>query len=294
MKNYFKHKLENLIVIKKIVTIHYFEFDKHFANPGETHDFWEMVFADKASVLCTADGREITLAEGEMLFHKPNEHHTLAANGQKAPNVFIASFECASQSIRFFEGRKIAVDPAYRPFIYAIMDEARKTFCIPYSNPQTKRMQIQEHPILGGQQLIKNYLEILLINLMRSVSEQEEQEHFFLESKELGNRIMKEATRYLQQNIHKKLTIADICSQIGYSRTTIFRLFREHTGQTPMEYLVQMKIQSAKQMLRETDFSVMEISYRLGFDSSNYFTKVFKRYTGLTPSAYKKRIRFLD
>ena len=294
MKNYFKHKLENLIVIKKIVTIHYFEFDKHFATPGETHDFWEMVYADKASLLCTADGREIRLNEGEILFHKPNEYHTLAANGQKAPNVFIASFECASQSIRFFEGRKIAVDPALRPFIYAIIEEARKTFCIPFSNPQTKKMEIQAHPVLGGQQLIKNYLEILLISLMRSVSEQEQQEHFFLESKELGNRIMNEVTHYLQENIHKKLTISNICAQIGYSRTTVFRLFREHTGQTPMEYFIQLKIQGAKRLLRESDLSVMEISYRLGFDSANYFTKVFKRYTGLTPSAYKKRIRFLN
>lgn len=294
MKNYFKHKLENLIVIKKIVTIHYFEFDKHFKNEGETHDFWEMVYADKASVLCTADGREIELSEGEALFHKPNEFHTLAANGQKAPNVFIVSFECASQSIRFFEERKISVDPAHRQFIYAILEEARKTFCIPFSNPQTKKMEVQPHPVLGGEQLIKNYLEILLISLMRSVSEQEAQDRFFMESEELGNRIMNEVTRYMQENMQKRLTITDICNHIGYSRTTIFRLFREHTGQTPMGYLIQLKLKYAKQLLREGDSSVMEISDRLGFESANYFTKVFKHYMGETPSAYKKRTKFLN
>ena len=51
MKKYFKHKLENLINVSKIVTIHYFEFDKNFKSTGEAHDFWEIVYAEKESVI---------------------------------------------------------------------------------------------------------------------------------------------------------------------------------------------------------------------------------------------------
>ena len=96
MKQYFRHKLQNLIVVNKVITIHYFEFDKNFRVAEEAHDFWELVYADKESILCYADGVEIPLEEGEILFHKPNESHALAANGKKAPNVFIISFECKS------------------------------------------------------------------------------------------------------------------------------------------------------------------------------------------------------
>ena len=51
MKKYFRHKLENLLVIDKIVTIHYFEFGKNFASEGESHDFWELVYADKGGIV---------------------------------------------------------------------------------------------------------------------------------------------------------------------------------------------------------------------------------------------------
>ena len=106
MKNYFQHKLYNLISVNKIITIHYFEFEKSFKTKGESHDFWELVFAEKESLLCSADGKQVHLNEGEILFHKPNEFHTLSANGKNAPNVIILSFVCKSDAIKFFENKK--------------------------------------------------------------------------------------------------------------------------------------------------------------------------------------------
>jgi len=98
MKNYFQYKLNNLISVSKIITIHYFEFDKNFCTQGEAHNFWEIVYAEKENLLCSADGKQIVWEQGELLFHKPNEFHTLAANGKNAPNVFIISFVCKSES----------------------------------------------------------------------------------------------------------------------------------------------------------------------------------------------------
>ena len=110
MKKYYKHKLQNLINVSKIVTIHYFEFEKNFKTYGEAHDFWEIVYAEKESLICTAGGVEILLLQGEILFHKPNEFHTLAANGKNAPNVFILSFVCKSLAMQFFENKKFCLD----------------------------------------------------------------------------------------------------------------------------------------------------------------------------------------
>ena len=122
MKTYFQHKLSNLISVSKIVTIHYFEFDKNFRTQGESHDFWEIVYAEKETLFCSADGVKITLEQGEVLFHKPNEFHTLAANGKNAPNVFILSFVCKSESMRFFENKKFSLSPHLLKFIYPILE----------------------------------------------------------------------------------------------------------------------------------------------------------------------------
>ena len=289
MKNYFQHKLNNLIGVSKIVTIHYFEFDKNFCSQGESHDFWEMVYAEKESLLCSADGKQILLQQGELLFHKPNEFHTLAANGKNAPNVFILSFVCKSESMKFFEGKKFPLSSHLVKFIYPILEEGRKTFDIPYSDPNLKKMKLLPNPTLGGEQLIKNYLEIFLINLLRDQTETEQGNTTFLPWKEFSAKPVEDVIAVLKCNIFVALSIDDICKETAYSRAYLFRVFKAKTGKTIMTYFIELKINQAKQWLRENKLSVKEISDKLAFSAPDYFTKTFKRITGLTPLSYKKR-----
>ena len=67
---YVKTQLKNVINISKIVTVHYYEFDKNFVFDGETHDFWEMVYIDKGRVQVKRDEEELVLSQGEIIFHK--------------------------------------------------------------------------------------------------------------------------------------------------------------------------------------------------------------------------------
>lgn len=289
MKAYLQHKLSNLINVSKIVTIHYFEFEKSFRTAGESHDFWELVYAERESLLCSADGREITLEQGEILFHKPNEFHTLAANGKTAPNVFVLSFVCKSESIKFFENKKFALSSHLAKFIHSILDEGRRTFNIAYSDPNLKKMKLLDNPTLGGEQLIKNYLEIFLINLLRDQTETVYGNLSFLPWKEPPAKPIDDITAILNEGIYSSLSINDICSKAAYSKAYLFRIFKAKTGKTIMNYYTELKIERAKQMLRENELSVREISERLAFSAPDYFTKTFKRITGLTPLAYKKR-----
>ena len=61
-----QHKIENLLVINKIVTIHYFEFDKNFVGEAESHDFWEINYADKGQFSIVTDDKCVTLKQGEI------------------------------------------------------------------------------------------------------------------------------------------------------------------------------------------------------------------------------------
>ena len=289
MKNYFQHKLSNLISVNKIVTIHYFEFDKAFHTAGEAHDFWELVYAEKESLLCTADNNKIPLNQGEILFHKPNEFHTLAANGKTAPNVFILSFVCKSESIKFFENKKFLLTPHLAKFIYSILEEGRRTFDIPYSDPNLKKMELLPSPTLGGEQLIKNYLEIFLINLLREQTETEHGNATFLPWQELSAKPVDDVIAVLKNNIFAPLHIDDICKETAYSKAYLFRIFKAKTGKTIMYYYIELKINEAKKLLRENELSVREISEKLAFSTPDYFIKTFKRFTGLTPLTYKKR-----
>ena len=67
------------------------------------------------------------------------------------------------------------------------------------------------------------------------------------------------------------------------------RLFKKETGLSIMEYYTILKIEKDKDLLRDKELSVREISDILSFSEPNYFTKTFKRITGFTPSAYRQR-----
>lgn len=287
-KQYYKHKIENLLLINKIVTIHYFEFDKDFKSKREAHDFWELVYADKEYVFCEADGEEIMLREGEVLFHKPNEPHSLKANGKTAPNVFIISFECKSEAVRFFENKRLKLNKTFLRFIYAIIDESKRTFDLPYSDPELKKMKLLDAPTLGGQQLIKSYLEILLISLMREETEKENAEAVFLPQEAFEEQVASRTIAYLKENVYENLSVADVCKALHYNKSHVFKQFKKATNYSLMSYFTKLKIDKAKKLLRETGLSVTQIADKLAFDSPNYFSKTFKKLTGYTPLQYKK------
>lgn len=292
-KTYYKHKLENFLVINKIVIVHYLEADKHFSFPEETHNFWELVYADKESVLCSADGQEIVLEEGEILFHKPNERHSLCANGKTAPNIFIVSFECKNEAMRFFENKHLRLNKRLLRFVYRIIEESKKTFDLPYSDPTLKKMKLRRKPPVGGQQLIKNYLEILLIDLMRDETEKEDSEIVFLQKNERDGYVSKRVVNYLREHVRENVSVADICQALNYNKSYLFQQFTADLGLTIMTYFMKLKIELAKKLLRESELPVAQIAEELSFDSAGYFSKCFKKHTQKTPLQYRKFYRHI-
>lgn len=286
-KKYYKHKLENLLVVNKIITIHYFEFDKDYKSHTESHDFWELVYAERGDVISLSGENEITIKEGEVLFHKPGISHSHRADGKRAPNVFIISFECKNEAMRYFENRRMKLDKSLLGFVFSIIEESKRTFDLPYSDPSLKKMKLNDSPALGGQQVIKNYLELLLISLMRSETEKDTST-IFLMHEQYDELISDMVIDYMKKHIFESISVDDVCTLLHYNRSYIYRQFKKTTGMSIMAYFTKLKISKAKELLRESDKSIVEISDMLSFDTPNYFSKVFKKAVGYTPSTYRK------
>ena len=289
--SYIKTTLKTVVNISKIVTVHYYEFDKTFSFEGEQHDFWEMVYIDKGSVMIKTENKETVLNQGEVIFHKPNEFHAIRAY-ESEPDFFVISFVSQSPTMSFFEGYRKKLDKNLHPFISSIIKEAESAFVIPKNDTNLKKLCKKADAPIGSEQLIKIYLEQLLIQLIRKSSAK--MEFAVFPSKEsLETHLITEIKDFVEENLEKRFKISDICQYTGYSKSFLCKIFKDQTGVTILEYITKRRIKRARQMIREKGMNFAQISDRLAFDNPQYFSRVFKRVTGITPTEFKETLTLL-
>lgn len=93
---------------------------------------------------------------------------------------------------------------------------------------------------------------------------------------------------FVEENFTKPLDIPTIAKNFGLSEDYFYRIFKKYTGQTPTTFINQLRIRYSKQLLRNTDMSISEISYEVGFNSSSYYAKMFQRFNEVSASNYRK------
>ncbi len=98
--------------------------------------------------------------------------------------------------------------------------------------------------------------------------------------------------QYLHEHISDDITLTDITRHFHMNRNQLNGMFNKQTSMTCLEFLQQIRIDLAKIMLTETELPISEIGERTGFLDTNYFTKVFKKHTSMTPSTYRKELHF--
>jgi transcriptional regulator GlxA family with amidase domain len=94
--------------------------------------------------------------------------------------------------------------------------------------------------------------------------------------------------RWLEANLERPITLADIARHARISQRSATRHFREQTGAAPLQWLLNARIEKAKELLAESDYSVEEIAHRCGFGSSSSFRSHFTRIAGVSPRFYRR------
>ncbi len=98
-----------------------------------------------------------------------------------------------------------------------------------------------------------------------------------------------EIKKYINQNFAAKITLESLSNRFFYSKTTIMNTFKSTYGLSINQYLQDTRLAHALEMLQQANYSIRDISERCGFSDQNYFTKVFSKKYGTTPSAYQKK-----
>ena len=290
--------LENSISVDRIYSIHYFEYMNNFAFEGESHNFWEFICVDKGEVNIMAGNNSIRLKKRQLLFHPPNEFHSVKATGDIAPNLVVISFYCSDDAMRFFKGRLFEIDETEHRLLAGIIAEAKRCFDCRLDDPYLQNMPCKEPDRFGAQQMIRLYLEQFLIHLIRRYSNPVTLQKALLSSDPIKTtkekneaRIFQQVISYLEDNLNGHLTIEQICKDNMVGRSQLQKIFKKRSSLGIIEYYSHMKINAAKELIRTNQLNFTQISEHLGYTSIHYFSRQFKKTTGMTPSEYASSIK---
>lgn len=102
--------------------------------------------------------------------------------------------------------------------------------------------------------------------------------------------VVAQVQEYVKNHLSEKLTLADVAAVFNFSPNYLSQLFGKYGDSGFVEYITETRIAAAKEMLEQGDLKVYEIAEKLGYESAFYFSKVFKKVTGLSPREYQQSI----
>ena len=286
LKNLEPTSLVTTLTVNTIYAAFAYVYSPAFVFKGETHKAWELVYAHKGEVVIETPERTQILHKGEAFIHKPYEFHKIRANNT-ACNMIFLSFDTESEELFLAADKPLVVSQSQVHTILRIADECAVSLAGKNSMPDLEK---DKKPEFAASQIIKNLLEVLLIDFIRQVTgnspEKLSQPTLYTEKS-----IVQSAISYMQNNLTQKLTLQDIAAQVGYSASYLSSVFRKTMNISVINYCILLKIEKAKKLIAEGNKNINEIAEMLDFNSVQYFSTQFKKITKMTPTQFASAIK---
>ena len=261
--------------IRQLTSLHYFEYKSDFIFKSEYHDYWKLLYVEDGSAEISFSNKKqapVTLQKGELFIQSPNEYYSFRASSGNIAVLFTAGFYSDTANLSLLANKKLVCQKKETELLQALALEGKSNFS-PKINPASPAaLERRYNQPFGGEQLIGIYLEMLLISLMRQYTSSEEKKETPSENtkKDASASLLKtdsilfnRITDYYEAHITEHIKIEHLCKEFGI----------------------------AKRCIRENRMNLTDTAASLGYTSIYYFSKQFKKITGMSPSQYQKMVR---
>ncbi len=249
--------------------------------PEHTHDFLTIQYVVSGRCSYVINGQELEAKKEDLVILNPGTlHRSLPSHGKNEATVFYLGFE--NLNIKGYPDNYIP--------IYNTVIPIRKYQHEIY-NCYHEIIATQEKKDVGWDLLTKVLSQQFLVLVLKELSPQRSgniQDYFQLKMYD-KNTIAQTITQYFQENYMKKISVEEIARYTYLSTTYVTKIYKEITGDTPINYLINLRMNKAQEILREGHFSVQEVAKQVGYEDPYYFSKLFKKRYGCSPSEYKKK-----
>lgn len=267
------HTVDRVISVKKLYTAFCVRRAADFVFRGETHDFYELVLVTEGRLGVTAGAESFVLEAPAAVLHPPMEFHSLHAAGGTAPRMTVFSF--SADRVPTWDKRVFALDKEQ-------IETASKALSLMQDSLEMEDIRITglKPGAERNAQRAVLALEDLLLSLSDSAGSAAQKEG------SAAGRNYRRALRVIEENLTSSLNTAELARLAHMSPSLLKKTFARHAGVGVMEYFRARKVNAAIPLLRE-GVSIQEIAAHLGFTNAGYFSTVFRRITGHTPSYYR-------
>ncbi len=268
-------KIENQLKITDLYTAFSVEHTPEYNFRGESHDFWELMIVLDGAVGAFVNSEVHYFGKGQCVLYEPMTFHNVWIENEENATIAVFTFSTEGKSPLLPGVYEIDDDDC--AFAKSILGEIYASF------------NVQGISVLGvndGCELMAvtavKRLELLLLDIMGKHKPAE------ISNKPKRAKVFEQIIKVLEENVEKDLSAEDIARSCNISVSYLQKIFMKYVGMGVIAYFNRMKITYAIIMLQD-GMSVGEVSDRLGFSNPNYFSTVFKRIKGESPSAFKSQ-----
>ena len=240
-----------------------------------------MTYVDEGELETEVDGTLYQLKDKELMIYGPGQFHTQYTDDSHNASYMTVLFDMRNltpveQEVWYdaLINRVFHYDQKINSLIKAFVRES--TTGIPYMNS-----------------LMLCLLTEIIIRLLQGTYASPMNQPSNSVHKSAMDELFDRIIAYIDENIYLPLTIPEICEHFSLSRTALQLMFKNSIDQSPKKYINDKKLERSCQMLLENRYTISEISLRLGYTSIHYFSRHFKKVTGMTPSEYASSVKVL-
>lgn len=244
------------------------------------HDYYQLWYILRGKCQHKIDNHKFVLNCGDLIFIPPFSYHSMSEGSN---DLIVIGVDFTEHFFSATEADKNLMLHCVKPICFRQSEE--QYVFLADNNIENLILEMFSEFVLKNlfyDIIIRSNLSKLLVLMERMANNTNISAH-------MVGRGVTECLKYIHSRFNEKITIHDLCKVSNLSETLLSGCFKKATGKTIVEYINSLKVDKAKQLLSETDMRITDISYELGFNDGAYFNRVFKKYAGITPLAYRTR-----
>jgi AraC-like DNA-binding protein len=252
------------------------------------HENYEMVYMKKGFAVFEISGQKVELGPNDIVIIKPLQYHKFSVKSENGCEFIVLNFTFENKingehsQIPMEDFLNFVSSKETGPYI--TLKVSPKNEIVVLLNRILKERESSE----PGSEFL-NYLLIMELFVLLSRALKMEWENSIKSKSPKLKELIGISINFIHNNFERDISLGDIAKFVFLSPSYFTRAFKEETGMSPINYLLKVRIERAKELLEDTGLKISDIALSVGFSNQQRFNEMFKKYAGLTPLQYRKK-----